>query len=163
MKDLTHIIDALSRSAPILEGFLSSIPEDALHRRRGEGFWTIAEHANHLADVQPMLADRIRRFLDEDAPAFVPFVPADNEAEAAPPALDMPVAAAAFAAGRAAQVALLKEAAPPDWAKHGTHPEYTQYSLYILARHILMHDHWHMYRMEELWLTRDEYLTILSG
>jgi len=27
-----------------------------------------------------------------------------------------------------------------------------------LERHILMHDHWHMYRMEELWLTRDAYL-----
>ena len=54
-------------------------------------------------------------------------------------------------------------ATPADWEKTATHPEYEQYSLIILARHILMHDHWHMYRMEELWLTRDEYLTILTG
>jgi hypothetical protein len=26
-----------------------------------------------------------------------------------------------------------------------------------------MHDHWHMFRMEELWLTRDAYLTRLEG
>ena len=49
------------------------------------------------------------------------------------------------------------------WQKTATHPEYAQYSFYILVRHILMHDHWHMYRMEELWLTRDEYLTQLEG
>ncbi|MFH1980681.1 MAG: DinB family protein [Pseudomonadota bacterium] len=163
MNDLAHIIGALECSAPILEAFVVSIPENALTRRRGEGFWTIAEHANHLAAVQPMLADRIQRFLDEDAPEFVPFIPADNEAEAAPPVLNMPAATAAFAAGREAQVALLNTATPSDWKKGGRHPEYTQYTLYILARHILMHDHWHMYRMEELWLARDEYLTILAG
>ncbi len=49
------------------------------------------------------------------------------------------------------------------WEKTATHPEYEHYSLYILARHILIHDHWHMYRMEELWLTRDDYLTAVPG
>lgn len=42
-------------------------------------------------------------------------------------------------------------------------PEYALYSLFILARHILMHDHGHIYRMEERWLTRDAYLTKLEG
>ena len=36
------------------------------------------------------------------------------------------------------------------WEKMATHPEYESYSLYILTRHLLMHDHWHMYRMAEL-------------
>jgi hypothetical protein len=27
---------------------------------------------------------------------------------------------------------------------------------------MLMHDYWHMYRMEELWLTRNDYLTSLT-
>jgi hypothetical protein len=71
----------------------------------------------------------------------------------------MPAAFEAFNQYREKQVSLLETADDITWQKTGRHPEYTLYSLYILARHILMHDHWHMYRMEELWLTRDEYLT----
>jgi hypothetical protein len=77
--------------------------------------------------------------------------------------MSVPEALAAFSAGRNDQIAELEKATPDDWEKVATHPEYTHYTLYILARHILMHDHWHMYRMEELWLTRDEYLTVLKG
>ena len=163
MKDIVNIIDSLEHAIAILDAFASSIPEPALHRRRGDGFWTISEHVNHLAAVQPMLAGRIRRFLEETAPEFVPFIPADAPVESAPPELDMAAAAASFAEGRREQIRLLKKASPEDWANEGRHPEYDRYTLYILARHILMHDHWHMYRMEELWLTRDEYLTALAG
>jgi hypothetical protein len=64
-----------------------------MNLRRGEGFWTVAEHVSHLAQVQPMLLDRFQRFINED------------------------------------------------------HPEFESYSLYILTRHTLMHDFWHMYRI----------------
>jgi hypothetical protein len=40
------------------------------------------------------------------------------------------------------------------WQKTAIPPEYENDSLYILTRHTLMHDHWHMCRMEGLWLTR---------
>lgn len=163
MKDIPHIIDTLARTAPILEQLVASIPEDLLHRRRRDGFWTIAEHVNHLAEVQPMLAGRIRRFIGDASPAFVPYIPAEDEAPLGTPSKDMPTAIADFTTGRDEQITLLTGATSADWQKTATHPEYTNYTLYILARHILMHDHWHMYRMEELWLTRDEYLTLLEG
>jgi len=51
---------------------------------------------------------------------------------------------------------------PEASVKETSRPEYENYSLFILVRHILMHNHWHMYRMEELWLTRDAYLTKLE-
>ncbi|MDA1119365.1 MAG: hypothetical protein O2887_02525 [Bacteroidetes bacterium] len=44
------------------------------------------------------------------------------------------------------------------WSKTAVHPEFNKYSHYILLRHAMMHDHFHMYRIEELWLTKDEYL-----
>jgi hypothetical protein len=58
--------------------------------------------------------------------------------------------------------ASLEAADGSTWQKTGIHPEYELYSLSILGRHILMHDFWHMYRIEELWLTRDAYLTKLE-
>ena len=163
MKDKQPLLDGLSQAVTILTEFVATIPADRLHLRRGEGFWTLNEHVSHLADVQPMLYERLQRFLAEEAPEFVPFMPDDdNPADSGPPNLATGAALARFADFRQQQVALLAQADDATWQKTATHPEYEQYSFYILARHILMHDHWHMYRMEELWLTHDAFLTELK-
>ncbi|MGE4421384.1 MAG: DinB family protein [Pseudodesulfovibrio sp.] len=157
------ILDALKASSPIFEGFLRSIPTDRLDQKRGEGFWTLHEHAAHLADVQPMGLARMQRILSEDVPEFAPFIPSQEETAEKPPLPPVEEIIANFKAGRRQQLELLKNASPDDWKRTAIHPEYERYGLFIFARHILMHDHWHMYRMEELWLTRDEYLSKLEG
>ena len=162
MKDIPDLLDGLGRSGRILSEFVKAIPADKMNLRRGEGFWTIAEHVSHLAQVQPMLLERLQRFMAEDRPDFVPYIPGDEETEARPPQLEIDAALASFAHHREQQITILEKAEDADWQKTGTHPEYERYSLYILVRHILMHDHWHMYRMEELWLTRDAHLTKLE-
>ena len=162
MPDRIDILDGLRRSGRILEAFVRTIPAEHLGRIRDEGCWSIAEHVSHLAQVQPMLLERILRFMREDLPAFTPYIPGASEVEERPPVVEMTAAFEAFNQYRAKQVDLLESADDITWQKTGRHPEYAQYSLYILVRHILMHDHWHMYRMEELWLTRDAYLTKLS-
>jgi len=45
------------------------------------------------------------------------------------------------------------------WEKRAVHLEFEFYTAGILVRHISMHDCWHMYRIEELWITKDEFLT----
>ncbi len=163
MRDRNDILDGLRRSGRILEAFVQTIPAEDLIRSRGAGCWTAAEHVSHLAQVQPMLLERIQRFLQENHPVFVPYIPAEDESEGRPAVIDTLAALEAFRLCRGEQAKLLAAADDSAWQKTGSHPEYTRYSLYILARHILMHDHWHMYRMEELWLTRDAYLTTLEG
>jgi len=163
MKDRAALIAGLQQAPGILEAFVASVAEDKLHRRRGTGFWTVAEHVSHLAQVQPMLLERLARFGNEAFPVFVPFIPgADSPAEATVATMDMAAALAQFARLRQSQVALIAGADDAIWAKQASHPEYDAYSFHILVRHILMHDHWHMYRMEELWLTKDAYLTALK-
>lgn len=159
---LQAILRGLGDAPAILADFVAGIPEDALRVQRAPGFWTIADHVAHLADVQPMLRERVRRILTEDAPEFVPFMPPeDAPAPTAPPRMDE--ALARFAAEREGMLELLRGARPLDWTRAATHPEYERYDLRILARHILMHDHWHMYRVEELWLTREAYLNPPAG
>jgi uncharacterized damage-inducible protein DinB len=155
-------LDGLRRAVPILSAFVKRIPPDQLNLRRGEGFWTVAEHVAHLAQVQPMMLERLQRFRDEDRPEFVPYIPGEDDVEDTPPQTAIEEALAAFAQYRNRQLALLEGADAGFWNKTAVHPEYAQYSLYILVRHILMHDYWHMFRMEELWLTRDAYLTRLG-
>jgi uncharacterized damage-inducible protein DinB len=161
MQDRQILRDGLSQAVTILTEFVAAIPADKMHVRRGEGFWTINEHVSHLADVQPMLFERLQRFVAEEKPAFVPFVPDDAQADSGPPNLETGAALAQFADFRQRQLDLLAQAGELPWLKTASHPEYEKYSFYILVRHILMHDHWHMYRMEELWLTHDEFLTEL--
>jgi len=162
MQDIPDILESLRRSPNILSRFVRSIPESKLDVRRGEGFWTVAEHYSHLAQVQPMLLKRFERFMTEDNPEFVPYIPVSPEEPATPLRMSIEAALDQFSCYRASHLQLLERADENCWKKKATHPEYEEYSLYILARHVLMHDHWHMYRMEELWLTRDAYLTTLS-
>ena len=127
--------------------------------RRGEDFWTIAEHVSHLAEVQPMLLERFHRFINEDHPEFIPYIPGDAKDEPViHPHLDVTAAIKQFAHYRDKEIVLLEGMDDVIWQKIGTHPEYEHYSLRILVRHVLLHDYWHMYRMEQLWLTRDAYL-----
>ncbi len=53
-----------------------------------------------------------------------------------------------------AQVRLFGEG---DWEKVGHHPEYKHYTPYFQLRHTLAHDHYHIYGIERLWLTTEEY------
>jgi len=163
MKDIPDLLEGLKRSAGILSAFVRTIPADALHRRRNRDCWTPAEHVSHLAQVQPMLLERLQRFRDEDHPVFVPYIPGEGEEEPdTPEVMAIDAALEQFSEYRDKQTDLLAAAGAATWEKTGSHPEFAYYSGYILARHILMHDHWHMYRMEELWLTRNEYLTQLT-
>jgi DinB superfamily len=163
MHDTPDLLEGLRRTPVILSDFVKTIPENKLDLRRGDGFWTIAEHVSHLAQVQPMLLDRFSRFMTEDHPEFVPYLPGKDEDEPDTPIrMNMSEALEQFGQFRKKQLILLEKAGESVWQKTGDHPEYDRYSLYILTRHTLMHDYWHMYRMEELWLTKDAYLTRLE-
>ncbi len=163
MDDRKVLLEGLGQAPIFLSAFAAAIPEEKMDLRRGDGFWTIAEHISHLAQVQPMLLERIRRFLNEDRPVFVPYIPGEDEDEPdTPERMAINAALDQFESVRKQQLDLLAAATDATWQKPAEHPEYNQYGFHILVRHILMHDHWHMYRMEELWLTKDAYLTRLE-
>lgn len=164
IQEIDELVKDLERSIPILSSFVAAIPEEALEKRRCEGCWTVAEHVRHLAGVQPMLMERLRRFREEEHPVFSPYIPAEEESHVPePPQIDLDVALEKFDVWRRKQIELAGELTEEDWRKTADHPEYRRYTPAILLRHILMHDFWHMYRMEELWLTRDAFLTRLPG
>jgi hypothetical protein len=163
MDDIQSLLMALRQTPKILSELVKSLPQERMDVRRGAGFWTIDEHISHLAQVQPMLLKRLERFMNEDHPEFVPYLPDKaNEEPGAPPCISAASALDQFKYYRDKQLQLLETADDVTWQKTATHPEYELYSFHILVRHILTHDYWHMYRMEELWLTRDAYLTKLE-
>jgi uncharacterized damage-inducible protein DinB len=156
--DIDEILAGLSRSPKILAALLTNIPEEMLKVRRIPGKWSIHEHACHLVDVQPMLIERIKAFKHQEHPVFKPYLPGDTDSDAHLIQMALAEALPKFAVYRHELAGLVGTFQLDDLEKHGQHDEYTLYTPHILLRHILMHDHLHMYRIEELWLTTDAYL-----
>ena len=153
------LIDGLKLGPQILEDLISGIPANQLKRKRGKGIWSLYEHVEHLALTQLMLYKRLERFLREEHPEFVPYFPqetAEQVDEEVKPISDI---LSTYRRWRDKQLRLIEGGDDALWEKTASHPEYEQYGFKILIRHILLHDSFHLYRMEELWLTRDEYVT----
>jgi hypothetical protein len=159
MKDLPDILVCLEKAPVILTNLAESIPEEMRKLRRLENAWTVHEHVCHLAQVQPMLISRFRMFRDQEQPVIRPFFPGQTDPEEDLSTVDWTEAVAAFPALRREMLEVIESLDAAAWHREATHPEYAHYTPYILARHVLMHDHWHMYRIEQLWLTTDEFLT----
>jgi uncharacterized damage-inducible protein DinB len=154
---LSDLIVSLEKSAAILTDFINSIPEGELKIKRRPGFWSVQHHVYHLADVQELLYRRLVKFNDEAKPVFAPFIPEKDDAKFAV-YNSTAEALAGYQEIRRRQIDMLNSMDEERLYKKGSHPEYKTYTPMILIRHILFHDYWHMYRIEELWLTNDEYL-----
>ena len=60
-----------------------------------------------------------------------------------------------YAEDRARLVARLRTLSPAEWARQAEHGEYSHYSVFIMFRHLALHDFLHAYRIEELLLKKD--------
>ena len=153
-----NLLLSLEESLEIVAEFIHTIPEGDLNVKRRPDFWTIRHHVYHMADVQKLLYDRLVRFKNDTNPAFTPYMP-DTDGPKKPGYAGVEDALAAYQDLRRKQIDVIKSYEREDFLKEGTHPEYKKYTPLILIRHILLHDYSHLYRIEELWLTRDEYLS----
>jgi hypothetical protein len=150
----------LSNNKNILKQLISIINENDIHKRIKD-FWTIYEHIDHLVVTQKMLLGRIQQFIVEDKPIMKPYIPEDkpiveNAKKSAKELVEE------FIKLRDLQIGLVKKAKRNVWQKDGVHPEYSKYSLEILVRHILLHDSFHMWRIEELWIEKEELIKELN-
>jgi len=152
----SQLVEALKLNADILNTFIRSIPDQAIMERR-KNFWTIHEHLEHLAEMQPILYQRIVNVINEEEPVITPYYPEDNP-ESGERRKTVEELLEAFSSWRSKQVALIETCDESIWDKTAEHPEYDTYTFEILVRHVLMHDGFHMYRIEELWLVKDEFI-----
>jgi hypothetical protein len=57
-----------------------------------------------------------------------------------------------FQADRVRLVTRLRELTPAEWSRSANHGQYRVYSVFIMFRHLALHDFLHAYRIEELLL-----------
>jgi hypothetical protein len=154
MNDATAVIDTLARAPEIIVPLVREVPSVILKRRPAPKRWSAHEHACHLAHVHGLFFERLDTMLLEPAPVIRPYQPGDQDDDDMLLSMDLDASLNRFVADRERLVARLRELSPKDWSRTAEHPEYREYSVFIMFRHAALHDFLHGYRIEELLLAR---------
>lgn len=156
MHNPESIITALENAPAIIIPLVREVPETVLKRRPRVGKWSAHEHACHLAEVHPLFFKRLEQMLNEENPRIVPYDPGEAmESEDALLKVDLNEALERFRDDRLRLVEELKDLSEEEWQRTAEHGEYAHYSVFIMFRHLAMHDMLHAYRIEELLLKKD--------
>jgi hypothetical protein len=149
------IVASLERAPAILVPLVREVPEAILKRRPRPGKWSAHEHACHLADVHPRMLARLDLMLADPSPRIKPYLPHLDEEDGALLKVELDEAMERFSNDRRRLIERLSALSPEDWQRTAEHGEYTHYSVFIMFRHLAMHDMFHAYRIEELLLKND--------
>ncbi len=155
MNSIAAVIDALRRAPDIVLPLVREVPQPVLKRRPAPRRWSAHEHACHLAHVHALFFDRLEYMLRDPAPVIRPYLPGEQDADELLLHMDLDESLARFAADRTRLVARLETLGVTDWACTAEHGEYRTYSVFIMFRHLALHDFFHAYRIEELLLRPD--------
>lgn len=158
MQSTSAIIEALRRAPEIVVPLVREVPPAILKRRPAPRRWSAHEHACHLAHVHSLFVDRLDYMVTNPAPVIRPYLPGDQDPDDLLLRMDLDAALDQFVADRRRLVSRLEALARTDWERAAEHPEYRTYSVFIMFRHLALHDFLHAYRIEEL-LLRPEWPT----
>jgi hypothetical protein len=92
--------------------------------------------------------------LASPAPVIAPYDPGEHDADDLLLTMDLDDALNRFAADRVRLVERLRQLSPTEWTRAAEHGEYSHYSVFIMFRHLALHDFFHAYRIEELLLKK---------
>ena len=149
------VIEALERAPLIVLPLVREVPPQILRRRPTPRRWSAHEHACHLTVVHQLFFDRLEQILREPHPIITPYLPDQADPDDLLMKMDLDQSLAQYVIDRARLVARIRRLTPAEWNRTAEHQEYSDYSVYIMFRHIALHDFLHAYRIEELLLKKD--------
>jgi len=149
------VIEALERAPAIVVPLVREVPPAVVKRRPSPGKWSAHEHACHLSSVHRLFWARLDQFLAEPRPVITPYDPGRDDPDDRLRQMELEASLDTFVRDRRAMVERLRQLSPQEWARTAEHGEYSHYSVFIMFRHLALHDFFHAYRIEELLLRRD--------
>ncbi|HKI05530.1 MAG TPA: alpha/beta hydrolase-fold protein [Thermoanaerobaculia bacterium] len=155
MNDPQPILTTLENAPALLVPLILEVPESLRKRRPRPEKWSAHEHFCHLAAQHPPMLERLGRMLTEESPLLVPLSPSPEDEAGALLTVDIQEAAERYTRQRAELVNLLRSLSPEGWERRGRHPQIDSYSIFRLARQIVLHEALHGYRIEELLFRKD--------
>ena len=155
MRSVDAVIEALARAPEIVVPLVREVPTAILKRRPAPSRWSAHEHACHLAHVHALFFERLELLLNEPEPLVRGYQPGEQDADDMLLRMDLEASLMRYVAVRARLVTRLRARSDADWARTARHDEYRTYSVFIMFRHLALHDFLHGYRIEELLLRPD--------
>jgi hypothetical protein len=149
------IVEALQRAPDVVLPLVREVPTEVLKRRPAPRKWSAHEHACHLALVHWLFFDRLDEMLASPAPVITPYDPGQNDADDRLLKMDLEDSLQQYAEDRRRLVDRLRRLSPDEWGRAAEHGEYSHYSVFIMFRHLALHDFLHAYRIEELLLKKE--------
>jgi hypothetical protein len=149
------LIAALERAPDVVIPLVRQADPAIVKRRPAPGEWSIHENACHLAEVHPLFFRRLDLMLTETDPEIRSYDPGRDDPDDALLKLDLEDSLRRFAEDRGRIVARLQALRAEDWMRTARHEEYNAYSIFIMFRHLALHDFDHAYRIEDLLLRKD--------
>jgi hypothetical protein len=149
------IVEALQRAPDVVIPLVREVPTEVLKRRPAPRKWSAHEHACHLALVHWLFFDRLDEMLASPAPVITPYDPGQNDPDDRLLKMDLEDSLQQYVEDRRRLVDRLRRLSPDEWSRRAEHAEYSHYSVFIMFRHLALHDFLHAYRIEELLLKKE--------
>jgi hypothetical protein len=153
-RSIQPAVSLLEKTPVLFDTLLRDLPEVLLHWKPAPERWSIAEVLGHLADIEQVYADRVRRILTEDSPFLQRY---DLEAAKASGDYSRESARhnlALFLKTRRATVILLKSISPSAGERIATHSELGAITLDDMLNEWASHDLGHLRQIAELYRAR---------
>jgi DinB superfamily len=147
---MTDVLDSARRVLSTTPGrwqsLAGTVPDELLQRAPAPGEWSAADCLDHLLLAERrVFGARLRAVLEGgDIVPFDPAAPRDPEPERTPRQV-----AAALAAARDENLAVLSGLTPADLERSGRHPEYGTLALHVVLSTWAAHDLQHTVQAEE--------------
>jgi DinB superfamily len=155
MDTTTAVVDALDRAPGIVVPLVREVRASVVKRRPAPGRWSAHEHACHLAHVHALFFARLDQMLASPRPVITPYNPDQHDPDDLLLRMDLDASLRRFEEDRRRLVARVRGLTAEEWTRSASHGEYSHYSVFIMFRHLALHDFLHAYRIEELLLKKD--------
>src|SRR3954468_5838288 len=147
--DIAAVLDQLARGPALIRQLIYEMPPELRKRRPSPEMWSAHEHAVHLPAIHPLMNRRLDLMLAEPNPYIKSYEPSRDEPDGALLKLDLDSEMDRFERDRSAMIDRLRTLAPGQWAIRAGHEEYSNYGVFIMFRHVALHDVHHAYKIQE--------------
>lgn len=155
MSNTATLISALETAPGVIIPLIREVPQQILKRRPSPGTWSAYENAIHLSQSDVAFRARLDLILSEPEPFIKTIENSAEDEEGAMLDVDLDDSLERFARERASLVERLRKLTPAEWDKTAVHEAFEHYSVFIMFRHLFVHEMLHAYRIEQLMLKKD--------
>ena len=155
MTDTASLITALAAAPFVIIPLIREVPPHILRLRPSPEKWSAYENAIHLTQSDAAFRARLDLILSEPDP-FIKTIENSAEDEAgAMLDVDLDESIDRFARERTSLVERLRELSEDEWHKTAVHEAFDHYSVFIMFRHLHLHEMHHASVIEQLMLRKD--------